>query len=126
MHLSRYEKVSEKVTDCIFCKIASGDLPSKKVYEDDDVLAFYDVYPAAPTHVLIIPKKHIPSILEVGEEDILLIGKIGLTIKKIAQQLGLQKTGFRIVNNTGEYGGQTVYHIHFHLLGGRKLGWPPG
>lgn len=96
------------------------------MYEDDDVLAFCDVHPAAPEHVLVIPKKHISSILEVQDEDQELLGKICMVIKKIAQQLGLHKTGFRIINNTGEYGGQTVFHIHFHLLGGRKLGWPPG
>lgn len=114
------------MNDCIFCKIVSGELPSKKVYEDKDVLAFYDAYPAAPIHVLMIPKIHISSILEAREADQLLLGKILYNMSKIAHQLGLHKTGFRIINNTGVDGGQTVFHIHFHLLGGRNLGWPPG
>lgn len=112
--------------DCIFCKIVAGEIPSKKVYEDDDLYAFHDIQPAAPTHVLLIPKKHIPSIMEWNEEDGQLAGKLLLGIQKVADQLGLDKNGFRVVNNMGEFGQQTVHHIHFHLVGGRQLTWPPG
>jgi histidine triad (HIT) family protein len=111
--------------DCIFCKIVAGEIPSKKVYEDEDLYAFYDIEPAAPTHVLIIPKKHIPSIMDVKEEE-QLAGKLLIGIQKVAGQLELDKDGFRVVNNMGELGQQTVHHIHFHLLGGRQLTWPPG
>lgn len=110
--------------DCIFCKIVAGEIPSKKVYEDDDLFAFYDIQPAAPAHVLIIPKKHIPSIMDI--EDKQLAGSLLFGIQKVAEQLGLDKNGFRVVNNMGDWGQQTVHHIHFHLLGGRQLTWPPG
>lgn len=112
--------------DCIFCKIVAGEIPSQKVYEDEDLFAFHDIQPAAPTHVLIIPKKHFSSLMDITEEDTVLFGKIILGVKKIAKQFGLDEAGFRVVNNMGEHGGQTVYHIHFHLLGGRTLAWPPG
>ncbi|MBA4493147.1 histidine triad nucleotide-binding protein [Paenactinomyces guangxiensis] len=112
--------------NCIFCQIVAGKIPSEKVYEDDDLFAFKDIHPAAPTHVLVIPKKHIPSLMELKEEDERLAGKILLGVQKVARKLGLQEKGFRVVNNMGEEGGQTVYHIHFHLLGGRHLTWPPG
>jgi histidine triad (HIT) family protein len=107
--------------DCIFCSIISGDIPSKKVYEDENLYAFYDIEPAAPTHILIVPKKHIASIMDLTEEDAPLAGEILLGVQKIAKQLGLEENGFRVVNNMGEHGGQTVFHIHFHLIGGRKL-----
>lgn len=112
--------------DCIFCKIIAGEIPSKKVYEDEQCYAFYDIEPAAPTHVLVIPKKHITSLAELDEADAPLAGDLLLAIKKIAAQLGLDKDGYRVVNNIGEQGGQTVFHLHFHLLGGRELSWPPG
>ncbi|TCS94766.1 histidine triad nucleotide-binding protein [Hazenella coriacea] len=112
--------------NCIFCQIVEGKIPSEKVYEDDDILAFRDLYPAAPVHILVIPKKHISSLLELQEEDQALSGKILLGLQKVARQLGLDEKGFRVVNNTGSDGGQTVFHIHFHLLGGRELQWPPG
>lgn len=111
---------------CLFCKIVNQEIPSEKVYEDDDLYAFRDIEPAAPEHVLIIPKKHIVSLLELRPEDEHLVGKILLAAQKIATDLGLAQNGFRLVNNTGEHGGQTVFHIHFHLLGGRNLLWPPG
>jgi histidine triad (HIT) family protein len=111
---------------CIFCQIVEGKIPSKIVYEDEDILAFHDIAPAAPTHVLVIPKKHIASLMELQEDDQGLAGKILLTIQKIARELGLDEKGFRVVNNFGKEGGQTVFHIHFHLLGGRTLTWPPG
>ena len=113
------------MSDCIFCKIAAGDIPSKKAYEDDLVLAFHDINPAAPTHILVIPKEHISSAAALGEEHADLLGRIFSVIAKLAAELGLSD-GFRIVSNVGELGGQTVPHLHFHLLAGRTLGWPPG
>jgi histidine triad (HIT) family protein len=113
------------VADCIFCGIVEGSVPSDKVYEDDKVVAFRDINPAAPVHVLVIPKKHIPSVLEAAEEPELL-GEIVAAAAKVAKKLGLAEKGFRLVNNCGEQGLQTVYHIHFHLIGGRQLSWPPG
>ena len=111
--------------DCIFCKIAEKKIPSTAVYEDDKVLAFKDADPQAPTHVLIIPKTHIKNILEVAEDSGLMNHIFGV-INKLADELGLKDAGFRVVANTGEDGGQTVEHLHFHLLGGRKMSWPPG
>ena len=108
--------------DCIFCKIIKGEIPSKKVYEDEDVLAFHDINPAAPIHILVIPKKHIETLLEVTEEDSKLIAKIYMTINKIAKDLGIEKDGFRVVANCGRDSRQEVMHIHFHLLAGQKMG----
>lgn len=115
------------MADCIFCKIAQGEIPSMKVYEDAQVLAFRDLDPQAPEHVLVIPKKHIASVLEFSAEDSELAAHI-LTevIPKIARSLSIDAGGFRLVTNTGANGGQTVGHLHFHLLGGRPLTWPPG
>lgn len=113
------------MSDCIFCKIASKEIPSAIVYEDEQMLAFKDIDPQSPVHVLLIPKKHIDSANTVIEEDIDLIGKMFLKIKDIAEDLDLDN-GYRIVNNCGEDGLQTVQHLHFHLLGGRKMQWPPG
>lgn len=115
-----------EIVDCIFCKIVSGDIPSNKVYEDDKILAFRDLDPKAPEHVLIIPKIHIGSLNEATEEHLELLGYIQVKIKNIAQMLGIDKSGFRVVVNTGDEGGQTVCHIHYHLLGGRSMQWPPG
>ncbi|MBA4600762.1 histidine triad nucleotide-binding protein [Thermoactinomyces mirandus] len=112
--------------DCIFCQIIEGKIPSKKVYEDEYVYAFHDISPAAPTHVLVIPKKHISSLMELKEEDHTVIGKIMMAIQNIAREFELDERGFRVVNNVGEEGGQTVFHLHFHLLGGRTMTWPPG
>ena len=107
--------------DCIFCKIVNGDIPSNKVYEDDNVLAFHDIAPQMPVHVIVIPKMHIASAAEVNEDNSAVIGHIFEVIPKIAKDLGLDN-GFRIINNCGKDGGQTVGHIHFHILGGRTLG----
>ena len=107
--------------DCIFCKIVKGDIPSNKVYEDDTVLAFHDIAPQMPVHVIVIPKMHIASAAEVNEDNSAVIGHIFEVIPKIAKDLGLDN-GFRIINNCGEDGGQTVGHIHFHILGGKTLG----
>lgn len=113
------------MSDCIFCKIANGEVPSNKVYEDDQIMCFHDADPQAPVHVLIIPKKHIESLDALEEEDRGLIGDIMLKVKDLAKDLGLEN-GYRLVNNCGEDGFQTVKHLHFHLLGRRKMTWPPG
>ncbi len=111
--------------ECIFCKIVNGDIPAKKVYEDDRFLAFRDINPQAPTHILIIPKKHIESLDMAEEEDRDLLGGLLLLAKEIARNQGLEK-GYRLVINTGPDAGQEVLHLHVHLLGGRALTWPPG
>ncbi len=111
--------------DCLFCKIAAKEIPSEKVYEDELVYAFKDVSPQAPVHFLIVPKKHISSIDELEESDKELVGHIMLLVKKLTGELGLTN-GYRVVINCKEDGGQTVEHLHFHILGGRSLNWPPG
>lgn len=108
--------------NCIFCKIVKGEIPSEKVYEDENVLAFKDINPAAPIHVLIIPKKHIENILEIRKEDAQLLSEIFEAIKKVAEIVGVEKDGFRIISNCGKDAGQEVMHLHFHLLAGGKLG----
>ena len=113
------------MSDCIFCKIANGEIPSNKVYEDEQIMCFHDADPQAPVHVLIIPKKHIESMDDLKEEDADLVAHIMLKIKDIAADLGLDN-GYRVVNNCGEDGFQTVKHLHFHILGKRKMTWPPG
>ena len=112
--------------DCLFCKIINGDIPSDKVYEDELVYAFKDISPAAPVHILIIPKEHIASANEITEENSAVVAHIFRVAGKLSGQLGIADNGYRIVNNCGKDGGQTVGHLHFHLLGGRNLGWPPG
>lgn len=111
---------------CIFCKIVAGEIPSKKLYEDDKVLAFYDISPEAPVHFLVIPKEHIKSANEINEENASIISHIFVVINKLVKELNIDETGYRIVNNCGKDGGQTVDHIHFHVLGQRDLKWPPG
>ena len=108
--------------DCIFCKIINKQIPSTIVYEDEEILAFKDIHPVAPVHILVIPKKHIKSIMELQQEDEKTIGKIYSVIQQIAKQEGIAKEGFRVIVNCGENGGQEVGHIHFHLIGGKKLG----
>ena len=112
--------------DCLFCKIAKGEIPSSKVYEDDKIYAFRDIEPQAPVHVLIIPKEHIASANELNEENASVVGHIYAVAAKIAKEEGIAEGGYRIVNNCGADGGQTVGHLHFHMLGGRSLAWPPG
>lgn len=112
--------------DCIFCKIVQKEIPGKVIYEDEQVLAFHDINPVAPVHVLLIPKKHIPTHFDITAEDAHLIGHLHLVASQIAKQLDLGEKGFRLVSNCKEDGGQTVFHLHFHLLGGRHLKWPPG
>jgi len=111
--------------DCIFCKIVNGEIPANKVYEDGSVLAFHDLEPQAPVHILIIPKAHIASAAEIGEAESALAGKLFVAAAKIAAEQGLIQ-GFRLVTNCGESAGQSVRHLHFHLLGGRDFQWPPG
>lgn len=112
--------------DCLFCKIAKGEIPSSKVYEDEEVLAFKDINPEAPIHLIIIPKKHITSLNELKEEDSKIISHIFMVIQKLTKDFEIAESGYRVVNNCGEHGGQSVLHMHFHLLGGRSLNWPPG
>lgn len=112
--------------DCLFCKIVSGDIPSKEVYSDDEFYAFEDINPAAPTHMLIVPREHIGKVTDVGEGEESLLGRLLLTGNRIAEEAGLSEKGFRYVINCGHHGGQTVYHLHLHILGGRFLSWPPG
>lgn len=112
--------------DCLFCKIINGDIPSTKVYEDDTVYAFNDIEPQAPIHIIIVPKAHIASANELDDNNSAVVGHIFAVAAKLAEEKGFAKDGWRIVNNCGEAGGQTVGHLHFHLLAGRNLGWPPG
>ncbi len=107
--------------NCLFCRIAAGKIPSKKVYEDEDVFAFHDINPNAPVHVLVISKTHIPSIAAIDETNIEAISRLMLAIPKIARLLGLEEGGYRVISNCGEDAGQTVPHLHFHVLGGKKL-----
>lgn len=108
--------------DCIFCKIIKGEIPSKKVYEDEDILAFFDINPATPIHILVIPKKHIATLTDLKPEDGIIIAKIYEVINKIAKDMKFEKDGFRIITNCGRDAGQEVMHLHFHILAGRKLG----
>lgn len=110
--------------DCLFCKISKGEIPSTKVYEDDDFYAFKDIAPVAPVHVLVIPKKHIANIAALTSDDAAVAGKMLYVIQKVAQILGIDKDGYRVVFNTGEKAGQTVHHMHAHILGGKEMAWP--
>ncbi len=112
--------------DCIFCKIAAKEIPVKAIYEDNQMIVFPDINPVAPVHVLAIPKKHIPNLMEIEAEDTALIGYIMTKIPHIASILGVADEGFRVVVNTKNNGGQTVPHLHWHILGGRFMAWPPG
>ncbi len=112
--------------DCIFCKIAKGEIPSEIIFEDDDCVAFNDVNPQGPVHFLVAPKKHISSLAEMTEEDEALLGHMLTVVSILAYEKGLNDKGYRVVNNCGADGGQTVEHLHFHVIGGRHLNWPPG
>ena len=109
------------MNNCLFCKIIAGEIPSKKVYEDERCFAFYDINPLAPTHFLVVPKKHLASAAEIGEEDAALVGHIYAVIAKLARELGFAE-GYRVVTNVGAIAGQTVRHLHFHVLAGKELG----
>lgn len=110
------------MSDCLFCKIIKKEIPSTIVYEDEEILAFRDIHPLAPVHVLVIPKKHIESLIHLRSEDEAIVGRIYSVINKIAKQEGIDQKGFRVIVNCGEDGGQEVKHLHFHLIGGKKLG----
>ena len=114
------------MNECLFGKMVSGDIPCEKVYENELILSFRDIDPKAPTHILIIPKKHIETLNEINENDQDLLGELLLTAKKIAKDEGIDASGYRTVFNCNADGGQTVFHIHMHLLGGRLMAWPPG
>ena len=112
--------------DCLFCQISAGSIPSEKVYETDTLIAFNDINPQAPTHILIVPRAHHATLLDVKETDHEVMGSIISVANQLATERGLNKSGYRLVVNCGEGAGQSVFHIHFHLLGGRPLQWPPG
>lgn len=114
------------MNDCLFCKIIKGEIPSTKVYEDDYVYAFNDIEPQAPFHVIVVPKEHIKCANDINGENSIYIAKIFEAVKIIAKELNIDEDGYRVVNNCGENGGQTVGHIHFHLMGGRQFTWPAG
>jgi histidine triad (HIT) family protein len=114
------------MTTCLFCNIASRGIPAQIVFENDLVVAFRDIRPVAPTHVLVIPKKHVAGIHEAGPEDAAVLGQLLLTARDVAEKLGLAESGYRLVVNQGQDGGQTVHHLHLHILGGRSMEWPPG
>jgi histidine triad (HIT) family protein len=111
---------------CIFCRIAAGEIPSDIVHQDDLCVAFRDIEPRAPVHILIVPRRHIASLADLTGDDLLLAGHLQWTAARLAADAGLADTGYRVVVNCGDDGGQTVEHLHVHLLGGRRLGWPPG
>jgi len=111
---------------CLFCEIVAGRIPAKVAYQDDQIMAFVDIKPEAPTHTLVIPKRHITSLLDLTPEDDAVIGSLIRKARDLAQLAGIAEKGFRLVFNCGDDAGYSVYHIHLHLVGGRKLGWPPG
>jgi len=114
------------MTDCIFCKIAQAELSARIIYGDEDVVAFHDMNPQAPTHILVIPRKHIPSISHCSPEDLPIIAKVLEACAKIAEDESIRESGYRLVLNAGKDAGQVINHIHVHVLGGRKMAWPPG
>lgn len=111
---------------CLFCEIVAGKIPARVAYQDDSILAFHDINPQGPTHILVIPKRHIASLLDLTAEDDVLVGSLVRQARDLATQSGLAERGFRLVFNSGEDAGYSVYHVHLHLVGGRRLGWPPG
>jgi histidine triad (HIT) family protein len=113
-------------TDCLFCRIVAGDLPSTKVHEDDHVLGIRDIAPASPTHILVLPKQHIASALDLTEADAPLVGRMLAVAADLARSEGIADAGYRLVSNVGAWGGQSVDHLHIHLMGGRAFAWPPG
>jgi len=114
------------VSDCIFCKIATGEIPADLIYEDDLVVGFRDLNPQAPTHVLLIPRKHIATLNDLQPEDEAIVGRLYTAAAKVAAQEGIAEQGYRTLINCNDDGGQTVFHLHLHLLGGRRMSWPPG
>ena len=114
------------MSDCLFCKILDGEIPCDKVFENEHVIAFRDVNPQAPTHVLVIPRKHISTINDLTADDKNIVGEMMLAAQEVAKQEGIEESGYRLVMNCNEGAGQTVFHIHLHILGGRRMHWPPG
>ena len=114
------------MSECLFCRIAAGEIPAKIVFDDEKVIAFEDIKPQAPIHIIIIPRKHIPTVLDMGEEDRELVGHIHLVANQIAAEKSLTQDGFRLVTNCKKSAGQEIFHLHIHMLGGRDFGWPPG
>ncbi len=119
-------EVDRLVDDCVFCKIAAGEIPAKLVYSDSEFVAFSDINPQAPVHLLVIPKKHYADVVEAERKDPAMLSRLFSVITRLAAEQDLLPEGFRVVANTGPNGGQTVKHLHFHVLGGRFMGWPPG
>lgn len=113
------------MSDCLFCRIAQGEIPARKVFEDDDVVVFHDLHPQAPVHALVIPRRHIAALKDAGSGDGELLGRLLLAAGRTARELGIED-GYRVVNNCGAPAGQSVFHIHLHVLGGRDMNWPPG
>jgi histidine triad (HIT) family protein len=111
---------------CLFCKIAKKEIPAKVLFEDDELVAFSDIKPVAPTHALVIPKRHVESLNHATADDAMLLGKMLLAARRVAQEAGIAETGWRAVLNTGPNAGQSVFHVHVHVLGGRPMEWPPG
>jgi len=114
------------MSDCVFCKIRDGEIPARKVHEDDACIAFEDIRPAAPVHLLVVPRKHIPTTLDVAPEDEQVVGHLHVVAAKLARERGVAEAGFRTVMNCNAGAGQSVFHLHLHLLAGRGLRWPPG
>ncbi len=114
------------MSDCLFCKIIEGEIPCDRVYENDQVIAFRDVNPQAPTHILVIPRKHISTVNDLTADDKNIVGEMLLAAQAVAKQEGIEESGYRLVMNCNEGAGQTVFHIHLHILGGRRMHWPPG
>jgi histidine triad (HIT) family protein len=112
--------------DCLFCKIIAGQVPAKIVYQDQDVVAIADINPQAPQHILFMPRRHIASMTDITQQDGALLASIFMAATQVARELGIAESGFRFVTNVGPDAGQSVFHLHFHLLGGRRMGWPPG
>jgi histidine triad (HIT) family protein len=113
-------------TDCLFCRIVAGEIPSEKLYEDDVVVAIRDIAPRAPTHILLLPRRHIQSAAELTEEDAPMLGRLFAVAAQLARDGGIADSGYRLVSNVGRWGGQSVDHLHVHLMGGRAFAWPPG
>jgi histidine triad (HIT) family protein len=117
--------MTDRDRDCLFCRIVAGEIPSDRVYEDDDVIGFRDIHPQAPTHVLLVPRRHVPDVDTLEDDDGGLLRALFAAVRRVAEQERLAK-GYRVVTNVGAEAGQSVFHLHLHLLGGRRLGWPPG
>lgn len=113
------------MTDCLFCRMIRGEIPAKKVYEDDGAFAFHDINPQAPVHVLIVPKQHIVGVAEITDENAAAVGHLFAVAAKLGRELGVEQSGYRTVFNVGPDAGQTVHHLHLHLVGGKPMGWPP-